>query len=57
MKIKSKQEEPFVVLIKLPNTTSHIKRPYINLAYLNTPEISFFSVENTQLSHIELDYC
>jgi len=39
-----------VVLIKLRNTTNHSKRPSMNLAYLNTPEISFFSEANNQLS-------
>ncbi len=39
-----------MVLIKLPNTTSHIKRPSMIPAYLSTPETSFFSAANMQLS-------
>ena len=46
-----------MVLIKLPNTTSHIKRPSMNLAYLTPLEISFFSDAKNQfsdmISHLE----
>jgi len=50
-----------VVLIKLPHTTSTPKRPSMTLAYLNTPEISFYSEAKKQfsnmLSHLVSDNC
>jgi len=50
-----------VVFIKLPNTTSTPKRPSMTLAYVNTPEISFFSDANKQflhmISHLGSDNC
>ena len=50
-----------MVLIKLPNTTSNRKRPSMDLAYLSTPEISFFSDANKQfsniISHLGLETC
>ena len=41
-----------MVLIKRLNTTSTRKRPSMNLAYLTTPEISFFSDAKKQFSSI-----
>lgn len=48
-----------MVFVKRQNTTSNLKRPSMNLAYLTTPEISFFSAANNQfsniVSHLELE--
>ncbi len=50
-----------MVLIKLPNTTSNPKRPSMNLAYLTTPEISFFLDAKNQftsmVSHLGSESC
>ena len=50
-----------MVFVKRQNTTSNPKRPSMNLAYLTTPEISFFSAANNQfsnmLSHLESESC
>ncbi len=50
-----------MVLIKLANTTSNPKRPSMNLAYLTTPEISFFLDAKNQftsmVSHLGSESC
>ena len=50
-----------MVLIKLSDTTSNPKRPSMNLAYLNSPEIASFSTAKNQfssmVSYLESENC
>lgn len=38
--------------MELPHNTSSIKRPSMNLAYLNSPDFSFFSDDNKLLNYM-----